>query len=156
MRSRPSSAFASDARIGAACFAGGEGVVEESKKVQRVRVFGVRSIPCGRSQRLKQIWRQRCANVHLATGYRMPEAQPGSVKEVSPGRKTQQPAPSAASIRVIADHRVTDRGGVHADLVGAPRTQGRTYEVNGIKARQSHQGGVGRAARTDGCRPPPV
>ena len=72
-------------------------------------------------QRLREILRQRRAELQLLAGQRMGEAQPGSVKEMSLGWQSHQSSPAPATIGVVTDYRMADRREMNANLMGSPR-----------------------------------
>src|SRR5690606_36233754 len=94
--------------------------IEEAKVVEWIRMrwqfiqFG------NRGQRDPQVFRKRRTNIHELARNRVREDQPRGVEEVPLRRERNEPPPSASTVRVVAQHRVSDRAEMHANLMRAP------------------------------------
>src|SRR5687767_12767689 len=83
----------------------------------------------------------------------MAEDEPGRVQEMPPGRESDEPAATATTVRVIADHRMPNRREMHANLVRAARVQMRAQQIGGIEARETDEIRPRRAAGGDDGHP---
>ena len=93
----------------------------------------------------------------------MPKPQPRRVQKVTLGRQTNEAAAAPATIRVVAHHRMPNRGKVYTNLVRSPRVQMCAQEIRCLESGQPderrprglplvddcHTGAVSRIA-TDG------
>src|SRR5687768_4593284 len=76
----------------------------------------------------------------------MSEHQPCGVQEMTLRREIHELSASAATVRIVTDHGVADRGEVHADLMCAAREEMRSQQVAGIESRESHERRLGGLA----------
>src|SRR5690348_15733608 len=79
----------------------------------------------------------------------MTKQQPRGVQEVSTRGQLHEPAPSAPTIRVVADDRMSDRREVHANLMRAPGMEVRPQQISRVEARQPGEVRPRRPSLTD-------
>ena len=77
-------------------------------------------------ERSTQIVRQRRAQIHHLSAGRMSKHQPRCVKEVPSRAKTDEPPPSTTTVRIVTDHRMSNRSEMDTNLVSTPAMQVRS------------------------------
>src|SRR6185437_6831431 len=82
---------------------------------------------------------------------RVAEDQPRCMQEVPARRKSHQLARPATAVGVVADHRMTDGGEMHADLVRTSRVEMRAQQIRGIEASKPCEISSCRPSATDDC-----
>ena len=86
----------------------------------------------------------------------MVELKPCCVQEMSLWRKRRQTSPAAATVHIVADHRVTYRREVHPDLMRPSGVQVRAKQVRAREARKPAKIRACVLPCTDDCHTLPV
>ena len=86
----------------------------------------------------------------------MTETQPRGVQEMTLRRQRYDLPPTAATVRVVTDDRMPDRGQVHADLVRSPGVQVRAQQVHRVEARQPDERRLRRLSGLHDGHPPAI
>ena len=76
----------------------------------------------------------------------MPESQRRGVQGMTPGREAGHAAPASAAVRVVTDHRMTDRRQVNANLMGPAGVKPAAQQVAAVESREPVNVGAGRFA----------